>query len=98
MSASATVRYALSDSWLLIKGESTKNLRPSLQFPSLAKQLVYGYLRDHFRGPAHCGGCASVKAAADGRTGLGSPEAWRRIGTVHHITEVTQALRSPSGS
>ena len=98
MSASATVRYALSDSWLLIKGESTKKRRPSLQFPWLAKQLVYGYLRDRFYGPAHCRGCASIKAAADGRPRFGSPEAWRRIGTVHHITEVTQALRSLPGS
>lgn len=43
---------------------------------------------------AHCEGCASIKAAADGKPRLGSPEVWRRIGTVHHITEVTQALRS----
>ena len=33
MQVSATVRYALSDSWLLIKGESTRRRRPSLQFP-----------------------------------------------------------------
>lgn len=98
MQVSATVRYALSDSWLLIKGESTKRQRPGLQFPWLAKWLVYGHLRDHFCGRTHCEGCTSIKAAADGRRGLGSAEVWRRIGTVHHITEVTQALRSLSGS
>ena len=94
MQVSATVRYALSDSWLLIKGESTRRHRPGLQFPQLAKKLVYGYLHEHFRGPTHCQGCASIKAAADGRQGLGSAEVWRRLGTAHHITEVTQALRS----
>ena len=98
MPVSAAVRYALSDSWLLIKGESTRKRRAIVQFPQLAKQLVYGHLRDHFHGTAHCQGCASIKAAADGRPGLGSPEVWRRIGTVHHITEVTQALRSLPGS
>ena len=46
MQVSATVRYALSDSWLLIKGESTRRRRPGLQFPWLAKQLAYGHLRD----------------------------------------------------
>lgn len=98
MQVSATVRYALSDSWLLIKGESTKKSRPSVQFPWLAKQLAYGHLRHRFRGDAHCEGCASIKAAADGRPGLGSAEVWRRIGTVHHITEVTRSLRSLPGS
>lgn len=94
MSVSAAVRYALSDRWLLIKGESTRRRRAVEQFPQLAKKLVYGYLRERFRGPSHCQGCASMKAAANGRAGFGSAEAWRRIGTVHHITEVTQALRS----
>ena len=94
MQVSATVRYALSDSWLLIKGESNRRRRPGLQFPRLAKQLVYGHLRGHFHGKPHCEGCASIKASADGQQGLGSAEVWRRIGTVHHITEVTQSSRS----
>ncbi|MCY4653461.1 MAG: hypothetical protein OXC95_09890, partial [Dehalococcoidia bacterium] len=91
MPVSAAVRYALSDDWLLIKGESTRRRPATVQFPQLAKQLVYGHLRRRFRGPTHCQGCASIKAAANGRRGLGSPEVWRRLGTVHHITEVTQA-------
>ena len=94
MQVSATVRYALRDDWLLIKGESTRRRLPSLQFPRLARQLVYGHLRDHFRGRAHCEGCASIKAAADDQPKLGSPEVWRRIGTIHHISEVTRTLRS----
>ena len=94
MQVSATVRYTLSDSWLLIKGESTRRHPARLQFPRLAKRLVYGHLRDQSHGKSHCEGCASIKAAADGQPRLGSPEVWRRIGTVHHITEVTQTLRS----
>ncbi|MCY3706448.1 MAG: hypothetical protein OXH08_13280 [Gammaproteobacteria bacterium] len=94
MPVSATVRYALADNWLLIKGVSTRLRLPSVQFPRLAKQLVYGHLRRHFRGEAHCEGCASIKAAADGRPRLGSAEVWRRLGTIHHITAVTQTLRS----
>ena len=94
MQVSATVRYTLSESWLLIKGESTRRNPARLQFPRLAKQLVYGHLRDRFHGKPHCQGCTSIKAAADGQPGFGSAEAWRRIGTVHHIAEVTQTLRS----
>lgn len=90
MSSSATIRYALSNEWLLVKGESTKIKRPSHQFPQLATQLVYGQLQDDFHGSEHCHGCSMVRDSADGGSGLGSAEVWRRIGTIHHITTVVQ--------
>ena len=92
MQASATIRYTVDESWLLIKGVSTKRVLPSEQFPQLAKQLVYGRLRGQFAGPDHCGGCRGMKAAADGAPRLGSPEAWRRLGTAHHVTTVARCL------
>jgi hypothetical protein len=98
MQVSATIRYALPERWILIKGESTRRNPPSVQFPQLAKHLVYGHLRGHYFGQHHCQGCNSIKSAADGQKGLGSPEVWRRIGTVHHMTEVMQALSSLRGS
>lgn len=98
MQVSAAVRYALADNWLLIKGESTRRNAAKVQFPELAKQLVYGHLRQHFAGKQHCEGCRSIKAAADGLPRLGSAEVWRRIGTVHHITQVMQGLSAPPGS
>jgi len=97
MQASAAIRYALPESWLLIKGESTKRILPSKQFPQLSTHLVYGHLRAHFAGEDHCEGCSSIKSAADGKPKLGGPEAWRRIGTVHHLTQVTQDLTSLPG-
>ena len=90
MQASAAIRYASGDDWLLIKGEGTKVNRPSNQFPHLATRLVYGQLQNDFAGSSHCEGCRMAKASADGGTGLGSPEVWRRIGTSHHITTVVQ--------
>lgn len=92
MPTSAAIRYASTDRWLLIKGESTRVTRPSIQFPALAEQLVYGHLQSHFAGENHCGGCASMKACADGAGGFGSLEAWRRLGTIHHITTVLEQL------
>ncbi len=92
MRASATVRYTLPDEWLLIKGESTKNTLPSDQFPILATRLVYGHLRNHFMGSAHCQGCVLIKNAADHAPNLGSPEAWRKLGTIHHMTMVMDGL------
>ena len=96
MQVSAAVRYTASDNWLLIKGEGTRTTPPSKQFPELATQLVYGHLRSHFYGEGHCAGCESMNAAADGSSGLGSAEAWRRLGTIHHITTVVQELASLS--
>ena len=93
MQVSVSVRYALADDWLLIKGESTRRNPARRQFPQLAKKLVYGYLRSHFQGTTHCQGCVSIKAAADGQPRLGSAEVWRRLGTIHHITEVSRTLR-----
>lgn len=92
MKASAAVRYAALNSWLLIKGVGTRTSLPSTQFPKLARQLVYGQLNSRFYGVDHCHGCLSIKASADGAPKLGSPEAWRMIGTIHHITTVVNDL------
>jgi hypothetical protein len=90
---SAAIRYACGeDKWLLIKGESNRSIPPSRQFPDLATQLVYGHLRTNFAGPSHCSGCSAIKAAADDGIGFGSAEIWRRLGTVHHLTVVAEAI------
>ena len=94
MPVSASVRYTLPEDWLLIKGESTRNKPPSVQFPALATKLVYGSLRSHFFGTRHCDGCASMKEAADWGGRFGSAEVWRRLGTIHHITTATLGLDS----
>jgi hypothetical protein len=94
MQVSASIRYTLEEEWLLIKGQSTRSKRPGEQFPELARKLVYGSLRSRFCGSNHCNGCGLMKAAADGEPGLGSAEAWRQLGTIHHISTVTQALAS----
>jgi hypothetical protein len=94
MPFSPAVRYTLPEQWLLIKGESYRRTPMSEQLPSLARMLVYGDLQMYFAGEAHCMGCRLIKAAADGAPRLGSMEAWRRLGTIHHISEVINGLAS----
>lgn len=94
MSASAAVRYTLRDRWLLIKGQSTKTMLPRIQFQNLATRLVHGDLSANFAGEGHCPACAGMKAAAAGAPKLGSLEAWRRLGTIHHIIQTVQNLDS----
>jgi len=92
MQVSACIRYTKNDSWLLIKGESTRRTAASEQFPLLAKQIVSGRLHKYYYGAHHCEGCAGMRACAMGLGGYGSAEAWRRLGTIHHITTVVQEL------
>jgi hypothetical protein len=94
MQASAAIRYTLEEEWLLIKGQGTRSRRPGEQFPVLARKLVYGSLRARFYDATHCDGCMLMKAAADGEAGLGSPEVWRQLGSIHHISVITQGLAS----
>ena len=94
MPVSAAIRYTLENEWLLIKGESTKAIRAGEQFPALAPELVYGNFRSSFYGSDHCNGCHAMKAAADGAPSLGSAGVWRQLGTIHHLSVVTQALAS----
>ena len=94
MRPSATIRYTCTDCWLLVKGESTRVRAPSVQFPELATELVYGHLQQYFYQADHCSGCASIQRCADGEPGHGSAEAWRRYGTIHHITRVLEDLVS----
>jgi len=94
MQVSAAIRYTTDTHWLLVKGESTRSTRPGEQFPELATRLVYGHLHRYFAGANHCSGCKSIKDAADGEPGYGSAEAWRRLGTIHHVSEVMLALDS----
>ncbi len=90
MQPSATIRYTSDSDWLLVKGESTKSNPAKIQFPKLATQLVYGHIQHNFAGEGHCTGCQMARESANGSAGRGSPQVWRRIGTIHHITTVVR--------
>lgn len=94
MQGSASIRYTLSDNWLIVKGRGTRRVSPSKQFPGLADQLVNGHLSVHFAGSAHCIGCTGVAAAADGAAKFGSLTVWRWLGTTHHITRAVDGIVS----
>lgn len=92
MQSSASIRYAITNCWLLIKGESIKITLPSQQFPSLARDLVNQRVGTYYYGADHCRGCSGMMECANGQSGYGSQEAWRRLGTIHHITKVVEDL------
>ena len=91
MTMSACIRYTLEREWLLVKGQATKLVSASEQFPALATRLL---AHPGYPGAAHCRGCGDVEACAAGAPNLGSLEAWRRIGTVHHLTSTVGQIAS----
>lgn len=93
MQASAAIRYALEEDWLLIKGRGTKKHPPGIRMPHLAKSLVLGAHRQSFAGAGHCAGCQLIQGAANGAPGMGSLTKWRQIGTAHHLTTTVAALQ-----
>ena len=92
MSASASIRIVQSDQWLLVKGVSTESVAASIQFRGLATRLVYGDLKPYFAGAGHCAGCAQIFDAANGKANPGTPEVWRKLGTIHHITRAVELI------
>jgi hypothetical protein len=96
MPTSAAIRYTSGTDWLLIKGESTRITGGKIQYKRLASSLAFGGKSSHFAGETHCEGCRGVQDAANGATGHGSGEVWRRHGTIHHITVTSQNIASLS--
>lgn len=92
MPLSAGARHASGDSWLLLKGESTRNVPATVQFKEIAKKLITNAHGPHYSGTTHCIGCAQIDAVAKGAPKLGSLGVWRRIGTTHHVVTVLKDL------
>lgn len=95
MQVAAAIRYALPDRWLLIKGISTRREKPGPQFRRLARKLVSGECKAHFAGKTHCQGCADASQTATAGPddkACCSAGSWRRIGTIHHITQAMEGL------
>lgn len=87
MPMTPAIRYTVNNDWLVIRGQSSKQIRLAQQYPMMAAQLVAS--SPPFYGANHSQGCADAAACASGRPGFGSPVVWRRIGTAHHLVVVT---------
>jgi hypothetical protein len=93
MSISAQLRYTVPDAWLIAKGDLFKGRggsgRGGQAMSTVAARLVQS---THFARVQHCAGDRWIREAAAGTVSGGNPETWRRVGTVHHLTQVTDDL------
>ena len=89
MQVAPSIRYAGPDEWIILKGQSTKVSGAAVQYPLLATKLMG---MPEYCGSGHCDGSACVDKCSSNTAGLGSLEAWRRIGAIHHITVSVEEL------
>jgi hypothetical protein len=92
MSISAALRYTTGDIWLVFKGELFKGRAGSGLGAAAVTPLASALVADNrFAGIVHCTGDVWFDAVASGQSGS-NPEQWRRHGTVHHLTTVTDQV------
>lgn len=98
MSINANLRYTTENSWLIAKGGPYKG-RGGTSLGAAAVPPMLALLREHasFIRTGHCGLEEWVDAVLDHNASGSNPEAWRRMGTLHHVKFVTDQLASLHG-
>ncbi|QDQ87721.1 hypothetical protein FMZ60_09045 [Alcaligenaceae bacterium SJ-26] len=91
MNPSASVRYTYDNSWLLLRGEGTRNRngRGFAQFQDHAINLVR---MPQYRGENFSFGDQKIARIARGEESQGNLETWVTIGINHHIAEIVDRL------
>lgn len=96
MQISAALRYTIEDCWLVAKGGLFKGRAGTgvggAAVPPLAAMIANA---PEFSGADYSPGDAWIASTAEGEGTGGSPLTWRRHGTSHHITFVTESLANP---
>jgi hypothetical protein len=87
---SATIRYAIDDAWLIVKGRNVRDHKFG-QYKGLAKTV-----RTHadYLGSGFSRGSGYVADCANGTESTGNLTTWRWVGTNHHLEKVAQDLAS----
>lgn len=88
---SASLRYTLDDSWLVMRGE-----QPTAEGPDESQYLMWArVLRDSpqwYAGPDFSAGDAFIAHMATGQHGFGTPSDWLAVAINHHITKTVRQL------
>lgn len=84
MRMSANIRYTTDNTWLVLKGRSTRDYGFD-QFHDLCADLIG---RPEYCGPNYSHGDEFIEKCALRKNGPGNATTWRQVGTNHHITFV----------
>lgn len=94
MRMSANLRYTLDRTWLLLKGRNVRD-HGYEQFNELCRRLVDA--GDLFKGPQFSWGDKYIHDAAANAGGPGNATVWRKVGTSHHLAQVTHQIATLLG-
>jgi len=87
---SATIRYAIDDAWLIVKGKNVRDYKYG-QYRGLAKSVL-GH--SSFLGTSFSKGGKYISDCANGTESTGNLSTWRWVGTNHHLEKVVRDLSS----
>jgi len=89
----ATIRYAVDDAWLMVKGTSVRQKNGYDQFHSHSAAVVAS---GFFMGSGFSAGDMYISKCATRTTGKGNLTTWRQVGTNHHLEKVASDVASLS--
>lgn len=90
MKMSAQLRYTTDSGYLVLKGKNVKDYGFP-QFMDLCRILVP---MPEYSGSGYSWGDTYIQDCANDQDGPGNATTWRRVGTTHHLTLVTQQIAS----
>ncbi len=90
---SATIRYAVDDAWLIIKGTSVRQPNGFDQFYSHSATVCAS---DFYMGSDYSAGDNYISQCAVKKAGKGNLTTWRQVGTNHHLEKVAMDVATLS--
>ncbi|CUU59365.1 Beta protein [Parafrankia irregularis] len=99
-SQKATLRYTSDGQWIIGRSIDLFRGRHGIGKGAVAMSPVAGllYRSPHFAGREHCPADRWIAGVAEGRATGGNGKTWRRYGTLHHLTTVSEQLAGLFGS
>jgi hypothetical protein len=90
---SATIRYAIHDAWLIVKGNNVRDYGFA-QYRGLCSAILSS---GHFLGAAFSEGSKYIYDCSNNNEGTGSMTTWKRVGVGQHIAKAVSDLASVYG-
>jgi hypothetical protein len=93
MQMAASIRYTTNEDWVIVRGRSIKKLGWD-QTRTLCQRL---HCLPQYCGPTFSWGDGYIEARAQGNVGPGNAATWKKVGTNHHLTFVTNQIANLAG-
>jgi hypothetical protein len=91
---SGTIRYAIDDAWLIVKGPNVRDNGYGQYLGHCQKVRT----SSHYLGPDFSDGDGYIAECADGKASTGNLSTWRWVGTNHHLEKVARDVANFSSA